>query len=281
MTLAPVARLLLYIGALLVVGDAATGWSARRVTSRTPVATGWTLLAVAVSALWLLQVRDMELTLSVNDARMLLTQTMWGRGWSWLAASVVTGTTAFLLRAPRAITVLCVLAVALSMSGLGHAAADDAFPLLGRAVDSAHVLSVGAWIGGLSLLSWSARHRTRSAERTSVAQWERFSRMATIVAPIAVATGVLLAWRRLRIVPLDSGALTPTSLSAVRASEYGWLLLGKTVLVCVTLVLGLKHKRRMLGEHAPSATTVSIELAVALAVLAVTGLLTGTSPPGE
>ncbi len=281
MTMAAIARLLLYIGALIVVGDVTTGWSSRRPAARTPVAIGWALLAVAVSALLLLQARDMELTPSVADARMLLTQTAWGRGWTLLASAVLLGSTAFSFHAPKAIVTMCVLAVVASMSGLGHAAADEVFPLLGRAVDSAHVLAVGAWIGGLALLGWSARHRTLSAERTSVAQWERFSRMATFVAPVAVITGVLLGWRRLRLVPLDGGALSPTTLSGVFASEYGWLLLGKATLVCVTLVLGLKHKRRMLGEHTPSATSVSIELAVALAVLTVTGLLTGTSPPGE
>ena len=188
-----------------------------------------------------------------------------------------------------------VLGVAIAMSGLGHSAADDTYPLLSRAADSVHVLSVGAWIGGLLLL---AATRPASADD---AGWQAFSSVATVAAPLTVVTGLLSSWRRLMLPPLDAGAThaadtelvsttnitgnitgnITTIATSIITSDYGRLLLAKVVLVSIMLGLGMMHRRRVLRERAPSGGTLWAELVLALAVLMVTGVLTGTSPPGE
>ena len=112
-------------------------------------------------------------------------------------------------------------------------------------------------------------------------EWQTFSRIATVAAPLVVLTGAIVGWRRLQLAPLNQGATNPVSFASAASSQYGLLLGAKVALVLVMLALGYTHRRRVLKEHAPSWNTVYTELALAVVVLAVTGVLTGTAPPGE
>ncbi len=278
---AAIARLLLYLGAMTVVGEAALG--RRAVEQRQTRLAAWSLLVTAVLSLLLLQARDMELEPNVDAWRSLLLGTTWGRHWCVLAGVVLAGAAASVRRVSRLVALLLAAGLAVAMGGLGHAAADDQYPVLVRAVDAVHLLATGAWIGGLGLVAWYSRRASASTSPDGAENyWPGFSRVATIAAPVAVVTGLLSGWRRVTAAQVgDAGEFMLPPLSSLVTAEYGQLLLIKLGLVLVMLGLGQMHRRRVLREHAPSVTAIRFELALAFAVLAVTGVLTGTAPPGE
>ncbi len=278
-TASAIARLLLYLGALIVMGDAAVRWIDVRVTdererdaseSRLQLRLAWLGVVLALVALAIVEARDMELDATRSAWQMMLTQTAWGRGWSILLVSAILGTAAAVWRVPRAVATACALLLAVAMGGLGHASADDALPVFSRVIDAVHVIGVGAWLGALLLMSRTA----------TVNVWQRYSRMASVAAPTVLLSGVFASLRRLQLPPLGFGA-SSLGLSTIVASDYGRLLLTKSAVVLVVLAFGLKHRRRVLSEHAPSGQSIRTELVFAVAVLAATALLTGTAPPSD
>jgi putative copper resistance protein D len=103
------------------------------------------------------------------------------------------------------------------------------------------------------------------------AAWRTFSRTATVMAPVTLASGVGSAAR----------LLLGTAPSAILASDYGRLLVLKTVLAAVILFIGAGERRRIANGKTPESRRVWVELGTAGAVLLVTALLTGSEPPGE
>jgi putative copper resistance protein D len=91
------------------------------------------------------------------------------------------------------------------------------------------------------------------------------------MAPVTVLTGV------------GSGArmLLGTAPAAVLASDYGFLLLIKTVLVLGVLAIGARQRSRIARGVAPGNRIMWVEIGVATFVLWVTAVLTGAEPPGE
>jgi putative copper export protein len=269
--LAAVAKLLLYGGVTLVAGQvtlrlpAASAMSAavtRRVRSTTRA--GWIALLAGVVVVLLAQARELELGTSADSFGVLL-DTSWGRGWQFLAVSALLGTVAFAWRWGAWAHALLVACVAAGIGGLGHAAADETWPLVSRALDAVHVVCVSGWIGGLYLLA------RLDASETPDGAWAAFSRAASVLAPLVLLTGVLTSLLRL------NDATFPTAL----ASAYGRLLLLKVAFALLVLALGAKHRKRILGGTMPRDASVRFELAVAALVLVVTSVLTGTAPPGE
>jgi putative copper export protein len=264
-----IARLVLYLGATLAIGDATArlarvfvgaherGDGAARV--------GWFLVVAASALLMVAQLRALELEPTFESVRMLVGATTWGAGWAWLAGAGTLGLLASVVaRVPAALRVVAALLLAAAMSGLGHAAADPS-PLVARALDVLHVLGVGAWLGTLALVA-----PLRQEEPTAVGAWARFSRMATVAAPVVVFSGVAAALRR----------VGDASVPVVVASDYGRLLGLKVALALAVLALGVVHRRRVLATRVPPAVGVRTELLLAAAVLAATALLTGSEPPG-
>ncbi|MFN5599286.1 MAG: CopD family protein, partial [Gemmatimonas sp.] len=205
------------------------------------------------------------------DLPTLLGETGWGQGWSQLMTACVLASIALVLPVGGSTSLMLVfgtLAVAFAMSGLGHAAADEQWPLGARVLDATHILTTGAWIGGL-LMTWSVTCVRGFA--TANEAWRRFSRVATVMAPLSIATGVLGAARVLR----------HASLGAAVSSDYGQLLLLKTALVVTVLAIGARLRRRIARGDLPAVRSVQVELGMALGVLLVTALFTGMEPPGE
>lgn len=274
--LAIVARVLLYTGVTLGIGQLASMWacgaSSRDALDRPQAIrwTPWVALLIALALMLSAQMLALELHVSRADLSMLLRETGWGRGWTFLAISSVAFALSALLSAPFALRVLLAVCVAIAMSGLGHAAADS-LPLLARALDSVHVLGVGAWIGALLLLASESRP----------AVWRRFSALATIASIAVVFTGVGAAFRRLGPSLLSASSLTAAGLREIAKSEYVQLLALKVMLVVVVLSFGLVHRRAVGAQQAPSKRSVQLELVFAAIVLATTAWLTGTAPPGE
>lgn len=272
MLLATLARLLLYIGITLAAGH--TSLRIFRIFARagTPVADthrvvrfAWCTLWIAVLLLLVAQASALELGFDPASYTELLRDTSWGHAWLLLAAGILAGHAAFAWRWPLTLQGLTIVLIAVAMGGLGHAAADDAWPIASRVLDALHVLGVGAWIGGLFYASRFAPHEHQADA------WSAFSRVATAAAPVVVLTGFGATLRRL------NGATVGVAL----ASDYGRLLLIKLVLAAVVLVFGAVHRQRTVERRLPGALGVHAELAFAALVFLVTGVLTGMAPPGE
>lgn len=275
---AAVARFLLYLGALVAVGRGTVAfldpeWSAEgRVVHDAPAPRwvarlGALLLLVAPAMQLQLQLRALEMTTA--DLPALLGDTAWGRGWTQLTAACALAAVALLLRTGRNTTLLLIMAalgVAVAMGGLGHAAADDQWPLGARLLDAMHMAALGAWIGGL-LCTLLIAHVPAFAARDTA--WRQFSRTATVMAPVTVLTGI------------GSGArlLLGTPVAAIAASGYGRLLAIKTLLVLGVLAIGARQRSRIQRGEIPASRAVRLELGIAGAVLLVTALLTGSEPP--
>lgn len=277
---AAAARLLLYVGCLVALGrgvvvflDPAWKAGARSVFDAPGprlLARGAALALVAASLL-LLQGQLAALEMTRADIPALLADTSWGRGWSALTVASVLASVALVLPAARGTALpqlLTAMAVAVTMGGLGHAAADEQWPLAARVLDALHMVTVGAWIGGLLVTLLITRVPVFSLRDLA---WRTFSRTATVAAPVALLTGVLSGVRVLR------GA----SPSAIAASDYGRMLALKTALVLVVLGIGAAQRRRIARGTQPESARVWTEVGVAVAVLVVTAVLTGTEPPGE
>lgn len=272
MFLAIVAKLLLYAGVTLVAGDVALRLLrvfARAGTSnddiRPAVHRAWLALWSAALLLLAVQGRDLELGVAWPDYAELLRGTVWGRSWLLLAVSILIGHAAFRWRWRIAVQAIAVIVLATSLGGLGHAAADEAWPVASRVIDTVHVLGVSAWLGGLYVVSRRAPHEHQGDA------WSAFSRVATVAAPLVVLTGFAAALLR----------TSAASLGATLASDYGRLLVIKVLLAFVVLGFGAKHRQRTVEGRVPGARSVHAELAFTALVFLVTSILTGTAPPGE
>jgi putative copper export protein len=246
--MAIIARVLLYSGALIAIGDVVAqwvhggGWHSRGEAELRPRAlAAWLLVLAALLLLFVAQFMALELAPTAADVAMLIRQTTWGHGWLWLSASAFLGVIAAITRAALAVRAILAAIFALSMGGLGHAAADELAPALSRALDLLHVLGIGAWIGGLLCLG-----RTVHAD-----SWAAFSRVATIAAPVTVFTGVGSAFRRFDVATVPQ----------ILASDYGRLLGAKTVLVLLILGIGAWHRRAVLRRGTPSPNSVRLRAA--------------------
>lgn len=266
--MAVIARLLLYVAAMTVLGDVCArrvrgeAWRARPESRNDngPVL-AWLAALIALSLLFVLQFLALELAPTVSDVAMLARQTAWGNGWMMLAGCAMVGVISAVARAPLTWRFVIAVAFAIAMGGLGHAAADDLAPWTSRALDATHVVAIGVWLGTLLCLG---PHPALSA-------WERFSRLAVIAAPLSVLSGIGSALLRLR----------DASLTQIIASDYGRLLGAKVLMAAVILALGARHRRQLLARHEPAKASVRFEILLALAVLGVTAVLTATAPPGE
>ena len=268
---APLARLLLYLGATLSIGrgtltflDRDASGSPRAV--RVSLWLGAIALIIAPLALLLLQQQALEL--SSAELPGLLRETTWGRGWTQLAIPCALSALLLPMRSTRTTSLLLLMAalgVAAGMGGLGHAAADEQWPLASRVFDAMHVAGVGAWIGGLLLMVLAS---VGDAGPTD-AEWRGFSRTATIMAPVVILSGVGSAWRRV-------GASGPAE---ILATDYGRLLVLKIALAFIVLAMGATQRRRLSVGMAPTRKAVLWEVLIAGGVFGVTAWMTGMEPP--
>jgi copper transport protein len=119
------------------------------------------------------------------------------------------------------VMVAALVGIAASPGLGGHAGVG---PMSGVAVlvDTLHVLAMGVWIGGLTLLTLLV---TRDGSEAALARTPVWSRVATLAVLGVVFTGVARAWRELG------------GLSGVLDTDFGRLLAIKVGLVLVTLLV--------------------------------------------
>ncbi|MFF1393207.1 copper resistance CopC/CopD family protein [Streptomyces sp. NPDC058287] len=116
---------------------------------------------------------------------------------------------------------------------------------LAMPVDVLHLLSVAAWLGGLTTLL-VALYRAPSIEATAV---RRFSRVAFCAVSTLAATGLYQSWRQVG------------SWSALTGTRYGQLLLLKIGLVAVMVGvawISRKWTGRLSEELAPEAAAITV-----------------------
>ena len=186
----------------------------------------------------------------------------------------------------RALFAVAAVVLAATPGLAGHAVTGD-LVALAVAADTLHVVAVAVWLGGLALLAVTVLRRGDAADGAPVV--DRFSTVAAWSVVVTVATGSFQGWRQVRVV------------DAATATTYGRLLLLKVGLV-VALIAAAALSRRWVRARAarrvvaaspgPGAMasrpgspplsalrrTVAVELALAVAVLAVTALLVNAPP---
>jgi putative copper export protein len=208
----------------------------------------------------------------------------WSTGWMAQFGAAMFGLVAFLAargdsRAGWALAAVAALAVAGSAPFTGHAVAQTGRYTVPVVLQAAHVLAAGVWIGGLlvmALVGLSAAARHPVTGPTPVAA------LVNAFSPFALGGAALLA--------LTGVVTTILYLHAVAdlwTSRYGVTLLLKMALVVTVVAAGYvnwQHVRPRLSSPGAAAVlrqTVTVELLLALAVLAITAVLVGLPQPGE
>jgi copper transport protein len=149
------------------------------------------------------------------------------------------------------------VALAVTFAASGHGAGSGR--VLDLAVDAVHVLAAGIWVGGLTVLALAGR----SVERRA---YQQFSTMAMASVLALVSSGVVNSLLRLDAV------------SQLWQTRYGLLLTVKVLVVAVALGAAALSRRTLRREGTPG-RTVRIEALVTVVVVALTAVLTLTTPP--
>jgi copper transport protein len=204
---------------------------------------------------------------------------MFGRGLLLQVVAVI-GLLALLRpRAPRwSALAYASGALAISASFLGHPAAVPDVPAVAMSLDAVHVIAAGGWAGSIVILALVGLPQLRSvpaAHRLEAARdvLRAFSPLALASASILVVTGVVNAWLQLRVPGMLFG------------SEYGLVLVRKTVVVAFIAALGAYHWKVVQPalDSAPSLArlrlSLALDVAFVLLVLLFTAVLMGTAPP--
>lgn len=247
--------LLLFMGATLLLG----GVAARRgVAPSLPwgvLALGWLLVLAGAGA----EVGQTLAALGFTapaDALDYLTGTPSGRT---LVLGALGATLLLALESPGVPRLAFLLPGALllwGLSGAGHGA-DHGLPT--RLAHVAHAGAAFVWIGGVGALLLT---------RAPLAAYRRFSPVAALCVMTVALSGALMSLRHLEGAPVAEALATP----------YGCLLLVKLGLVGVTLLLALLVRRRLSASSTPS-RLLRAEVALLVAVLGTTAVLSVQAPP--
>jgi copper transport protein len=168
-------------------------------------------------------------------------------------------------RLPRIFTELaiwllpaCLVGTAVTLAASGHAAA---YGVLGLLVDTVHALTAGLWVGGLIAIAALGR----AVEPRGL---HKFSTVAMASVLTLIATGTLNALRHL------------SAVDQLWQTRYGFTLLIKLALVAGTIAVAAVSRRRLQQYRIP-VRSVRGEVALTVAVLIVTALLSMTAPPTQ
>jgi copper transport protein len=287
-------------------GDDRSAFAARAEAALAPAATAWWRALLVAGAAWLLGLVLqppavlLGLGAGAGDLPELLTETRLGVAW-WVQAGALSAVVAVALvagaggPAPRGFPrpALCAVGAAaasaalLAISWSGHASTgkDRSANI---AIDALHNLATAAWIGGLVALvailpAIASRLGPVDRLRLSAGVVVRFSGLAVASVAVLVVTGVYRALAELG----DAGDLLDTA--------YGLALLVKLVMFGGLLAMGAVNRfvyhprleRAALGLDPDDrgaagrlAVSVRAEVLLALALIAVVGVMVGFPPPG-
>ena len=268
-----VARLLCFLGALVLIGLISVTWgSTLLATVRTVriMQVAAMMLAIGSLGVLLLQgpfasgkswgdIADAQLLNNVLQTRLgisALIRSAVALEWMFLSLFVAK-VGANLWKNVSVFTAFVTLA---TFSFSGHPSAGDN-AIVFSIVDIAHLGSVALWVGGLIALAlFVASHDVLDEVR-------RFSRIATFAMPVAMATGIAQA---LNLLP---------SKDAITDTQYGKLLIAKVAVVMLAALIGVSLRRKLrLSEVPHVGRYLRREAALVVIVLALTSLMLGESP---
>jgi copper transport protein len=128
-------------------------------------------------------------------------------------------------------------------------------------LDMIHLAAISTWVGALLALAVVSKDNNVENEA------QRFSQMATWSMPVVVVTGVV------------QGLHLLGGISTITQTNFGKLLLLKTLLVGAVVVFGSKARAKLqLGSFSSIAKIIRRESALVVLVLAVTSLMVAQSP---
>lgn len=300
-TFYPVVRGLFFYALLLLLGSQTAGWIAgRRLGPRgseaasrvrsilarwvTPLAALLFMLCLARAALQLWSLKDPDDPLTWDFTKAVLLDGVWGS--SWLLQSVVAFLLLVLAFVPQRIAKYSadvrpiLIALALwAQTGMGHAVSSFWGGSLGRVLQLTHLVGGGIWLGTLALLAMAVFPllRDESELPTLAGVLADFSLLARLGAALIVASGALLALKY------------AGSLQAFLGATWGRLLLLKITGLVGVAGLGWYNWRIVTptivrGDQAGVAQlrrAVRLELALGMAMLAITAFLVATQLPRE
>ena len=210
---------------------------------------------------------------------MAVLQSRWGWALAVQALLAATACVALLwgLRTRRwpHVAEACIAGLAVVPAFLGHAGAAEEWRVLSVLIDFLHVLAAGGWVGALAMLTAAVLRARRGAEAPvfAAALVVAFHPVAMVAASTVFATGLATAWLRM-------GAPV-----GIASSSYSGLFVAKLLVVGVTGALGAGHsklatrRRQVVGLTSVSRTLLT-ETLLAVLVLAITAILSGTDPIG-
>jgi copper transport protein len=243
------------------------------------------MLFIAASLTRLVVQSDLAMTGAVSrGAAMLSTMryTRWGHGWTFSAAGAGVALVGFFLtRTARSAWILAGLgavAVCVGEAMTGHPGAMGGEAPLAVAVDVAHFLSAGGWLGGLTCVRLCGLPVLRAPDEAArAAAGSRLVRTYHRTAFECVILTLLTA--------LIAAFLRFPAMSDLWTTDYGLALLRKVVVVVIVLAFGFFHWRRAVVRDWTTRTprrfrvTATLELLAAAVVIALTAVLISTPLP--
>jgi copper resistance protein D len=261
---------------------------------------GWLALGVGSGVAWLgfaavtMSGRPLAQALDDETVRTVLGQTWFGQVWI-ARASLALALAAVLLAASRrrarhertVVLIGTPLAAALlsSLALAGHANSEHGVArAIHLAVDAAHLLAAGAWLGGLLPLALVLADDRASPDSAALEHVSRvvgrFSRLGLIAVGALVTTGAVNAW------------FTVATIPGLLATRYGQLLLAKLAVFAGMLVLAAINRTRLTPPLvddglAPPGRAIALarlrrnalaELVLGMLVLGIVGVLGMTMP---
>jgi copper transport protein len=210
----------------------------------------------------------------------VLESTLWGWGWLVGAAGALLMGAGLVFGRGRAawrVTAFGTIVLALSFSLTGHATSASK-PILYVMLDCIHAMAAGGWMGTLlvvttiglrTVLALPAERRVHAASELINA----FSTFALLCGATLAVTGLVAAWSHL-----------PT-VSALWQTHYGQALFRKLVAIAMLALVGafnwLYVRPRLSSSEAMVLLrrSATVELTIGVAVVILTAILVGTSPP--
>ena len=268
-----IARLLSFLGALVLIGMVTITWGSTLVrNARSVRVMRFSALALGVGSLGVLllqgpyvsgnsygQIFSASLIDDVLQTRLGVASLIRiAVAFEWLLITFFVAREGATLWKNTAIFTAFVTIATFSVSGHPSAAGNA---LVYMSVDAVHLAALSFWVGGITSLALLARVEDVTDEL------RRFSRIATYAMPIAVLSGVVQA---AHLVP---------SINALTSSDYGRLLVAKVIVVLIAIALGTAARKKLHVDNVVSVRShLRREAVLVLVVIALTSLLVGKSP---
>jgi putative copper export protein len=246
------ARWALYVSALGLIGAFGATFLSDRVSPRLTVAARALSIAMvlAVSAIFLVQRYVWfggEGITEWDNYWLIVSSTVWGTRWAWLAILAVTAAVVLTLVRTRPMLwmgAIAAISIAISFVAplIGHAGSHDTGT---RLLHSAHLIGAGLWIGSLGMTVLAGFNDPPAL----LARLRRFAPLAFSGAALVGVSGVMIAWEHVQPV------------SALWSTAYGRVLSAKFASVLVVGGIGFVNWRE------PRMRTVVAEVALAFTVV--------------